>query len=164
MSSAPSTFSASFPHSYLSHHQHQHQQHQHLPLRSSFFDQNPLSSSASSYTSSSTTSTTTSFAYLRGPNEGAFSSQPHHQHQHHHQHEQQQQPQQQQQHSAYESFPPLRPEDSEGYESPSPSRALRSAPHADDAKYAYSNVPHAVVGPEFTGEELSAVLELMKDS
>ncbi|GLE08598.1 hypothetical protein PINS_up019883 [Pythium insidiosum] len=70
MSSAPSTFSASFPHSYLSHHQHQHQQHQHLPLRSSFFDQNPLSSSASSYTSSSTTSTTTSFAYLRGTERG----------------------------------------------------------------------------------------------
>ncbi|KAJ0396661.1 hypothetical protein ATCC90586_009962 [Pythium insidiosum] len=152
MNSAPPTFGSSFPHSsYLAQHQqHQQQHHHHVPLRSSFFDGHQLSasgaisSSASSYTTSTSTS---SYPFIRGPSDGGYSGQ----------------------HSAYLShesgvhFPPLRPEEPEGYDSPSPSRALRSTTHADDAKYPYSNVPHAV-GPEFTGEELSAVLELMKDS
>ncbi|TMW61915.1 hypothetical protein Poli38472_010978 [Pythium oligandrum] len=124
--------------------------HGHHHRTSSYYD-HPASSTSYGTTSSVFTSSSSSFPYLRGSgSENGYSH-----------------------HSSYLTqdgngslhFPSSRDEDPEEYDSASsPTSAMRSHQQTDEVKYGYANASHHGVGPEFTGEELSAVLELMKDS
>ncbi|TYZ60162.1 hypothetical protein PybrP1_006493 [[Pythium] brassicae (nom. inval.)] len=107
-----------------------------------------------------------SSSYVRGPHDGGYTS-GHQQLQHqdssgrnsssgsNHPH-----PHPQQHHHQYDEQNYGRHSEDSGYESPESARAAQAT---EDAKYAYAAAGIAPT-PEFTGEELSAVLELMKDS
>uniref|UniRef100_K3X9K6 Uncharacterized protein n=1 Tax=Globisporangium ultimum (strain ATCC 200006 / CBS 805.95 / DAOM BR144) TaxID=431595 RepID=K3X9K6_GLOUD len=140
----------SFPSESSFHHHHQHNSvaPPPAPHRASYYEHSSSSSYGTGGNSSHYGSAgSSSFSFVRGGHDGYAS------HQHHHAPSQYDAPP-----SHYQSH--LSNRRDENYES---SASRSSAQMSEEVKYAYA-AAGITPTPEFTGEELSAVLELMKDS